>query len=513
MTAEQASVTLRRTIFAPPAEVYRAWLEPDLLRWWLAPLGFTVTHVEVDERVGGRYWAWGQDESGAIGGFDCELVELIANRRLVFRWRFVGWDGSVQPQPDSRLTVSLRRTSGNATKLSLVHDGLHALAGPGDPREPPARLPELVADGKRSEIWRQYRASGDRALRDRLILTYAPLVKYVAGKLGTWLPPHVEQGDLISYGLLGLIGAIERFEPDRGIKFETYAIPRIRGAMIDELRSIDWVPRSVRNRAREIERAMAELENRHKRTPSDEEVAAELGITLRELEESLNQIARSSVAALDELWAGERREHRADRHDRGSARLGSIARAPRGGDARSARPRDHAPARPRAARGHALLLRRAHPARDRRSPQRHRVACLPAPHQGDPPPPRLVVARRRAPPPGSGSARDPAACEGTSAPERPPRARAARGLRSGDARDGPRRRSRLAVRTRQARGDDRRGGGLSDLAKVEPLLRAGATAVIDTRTPLDGVVDALERIADTVQHRGEAPWLTTRSPQ
>ena len=128
---------------------------------------------------------------------------------------------------------------------------------------------ENVPREELGEIWRQYKASSDRVLRDRMILTYAPLVKYVAGKLGSWLPPHVEEGDLISYGLLGLIGAIERFEPDREIKFETYAIQRIRGAMIDELRSLDWVPRSVRNRAREIERAMAELENRHKRTPTD----------------------------------------------------------------------------------------------------------------------------------------------------------------------------------------------------------------------------------------------------
>ena len=163
---------------------------------------------------------------------------------------------------------------------------------------------EHVPREELGEIWRQYKSSGDRALRDRLILTYAPLVKYVAGKLGSWLPPHVEEGDLISYGLLGLIGAIERFDINREIKFETFAIARIRGAMIDELRSLDWVPRSVRNRAREIERAMAELENRHKRTPSDEEVAGELGITVGEFEESLTQIARSSVVALDELWSG-----------------------------------------------------------------------------------------------------------------------------------------------------------------------------------------------------------------
>ena len=103
--------------------------------------------------------------------------------------------------------------------------------------------------------------SGGRAtaaLRDRLILTYAPLVKYVAGRLGSGLPAHVDEGDLVSYGLLGLIGAIERYDPDRDIKFETYAISRIKGAIIDELRSMDWVPRSVRARARDIERAIAD---------------------------------------------------------------------------------------------------------------------------------------------------------------------------------------------------------------------------------------------------------------
>ena len=110
-------------------------------------------------------------------------------------------------------------------------------------------------------LWRSFRAKpDDKALRDRLILTYAPLVKYVAGRLGSGLPAHVEEEDLVSYGLLGLIGAIERYDPDRDVKFETYAIARIKGAIIDELRSLDWVPRSVRARAREIERAMTALE-------------------------------------------------------------------------------------------------------------------------------------------------------------------------------------------------------------------------------------------------------------
>jgi RNA polymerase sigma factor for flagellar operon FliA len=156
-------------------------------------------------------------------------------------------------------------------------------------------------------LWRDYRTTTDehrkKALRDRLILTYAPLVKFVAGRLGASLPSHVDEQDLVSYGLLGLIGAIERFDPDREIKFETYAISRIRGSIIDELRSLDWVPRSVRTRAREIERAIAELEKRLMRAPTDEEIADKIGITVEELEESLTDISRTSMASIDEIWS------------------------------------------------------------------------------------------------------------------------------------------------------------------------------------------------------------------
>jgi RNA polymerase sigma factor for flagellar operon FliA len=157
--------------------------------------------------------------------------------------------------------------------------------------------------GDTQALWQDYRRTRDRALRDRLILTYAPLVKFVAGRLGASLPAHVDDQDLVSYGLLGLIGAIERFDPDREIKFETYAISRIKGAIIDELRSLDWVPRSVRTRAREIERAIVELERSLHRAPTDEEIAAKVGITTGELEDSLSEISRSSMAALDELWS------------------------------------------------------------------------------------------------------------------------------------------------------------------------------------------------------------------
>jgi RNA polymerase sigma factor FliA len=152
------------------------------------------------------------------------------------------------------------------------------------------------------ELWRRYKGSGDEDARERLVVAYSPLVKYVAGRMAAGLPAHVEEGDLISYGLVGLINAIERFELEREIKFETYAITRIKGAIIDELRSLDWVPRSVRARAREIERANAKLEAKLQRAPSDEEMAQELGMAVSEFQEALLQISTSTIAALDELW-------------------------------------------------------------------------------------------------------------------------------------------------------------------------------------------------------------------
>ena len=152
-------------------------------------------------------------------------------------------------------------------------------------------------------VWLEYRRTKDLALRDRLIVAYAPLGKYVAGRRGSGLPAHVDEADLVSYGLRGLIGAIERFDPERDIKFETFAMSRIKGAIIDELRALDWVPRSVRSRAREIERAIRELEGNYGRAPTDEEIAEKVGITPGELEESLVDISRTSIAALDELWS------------------------------------------------------------------------------------------------------------------------------------------------------------------------------------------------------------------
>jgi len=147
------------------------------------------------------------------------------------------------------------------------------------------------------ELWRRYKEQDDERARERLVVAYSPMVKFIAGRMASGLPSHVEEGDLISYGLLGLIEAL-----DREIKFETFAAARVKGAIIDELRSLDWVPRSVRARARDLEKANAALEAELQRAPTDEEMAAKLGTTVDEFQETLLEIANSSVLALDDLW-------------------------------------------------------------------------------------------------------------------------------------------------------------------------------------------------------------------
>jgi RNA polymerase sigma factor FliA len=152
------------------------------------------------------------------------------------------------------------------------------------------------------ELWRRYKADGDEQARERLVVAYSPLVRFIAGRMASGLPSHVEESDLISYGLLGLIGAIERFDPDRETKFETFAVARVKGAIIDELRSFDWVPRSVRARARDVEKAHAELEATKGRPPTEQEMAERLETTIEEFQSALLEIANSSVLALDDLW-------------------------------------------------------------------------------------------------------------------------------------------------------------------------------------------------------------------
>jgi RNA polymerase sigma factor for flagellar operon FliA len=160
-------------------------------------------------------------------------------------------------------------------------------------------------------LWEAYKSSGDEEAREQLILNFSPLVKYVAGRLSAGLPQSVDGGDLISYGIFGLIDAIEKFEPERGIKFETYAIARIKGAILDELRALDWVPRSVRARAREIERAYIALEHKLRRVPSDEEVAEEMGLEYEDLQAIYTKLSYASIVSFEEIWSGGDREERA----------------------------------------------------------------------------------------------------------------------------------------------------------------------------------------------------------
>ena len=174
-----------------------------------------------------------------------------------------------------------------------------------------AQVGVRVGSGKVSQdpaivaLWERHKRDGDPDARERLILQYSPLVKYVAGRVSVGLPATIEHGDLASYGMFGLIDAIAKFDLSKGVKFETYAIARIKGAIIDELRSIDWIPRSVRGKARDVERALATLESQLRRTPSERELADALGLPVKDLRQTLTQVSLVSLIALDESFAGE----------------------------------------------------------------------------------------------------------------------------------------------------------------------------------------------------------------
>lgn len=139
---------------------------------------------------------------------------------------------------------------------------------------------DVDARSQTDALWRRYVAERPAALREQLILQYTPLVKYVVGRLAINLPAILDSEDVVSYGVFGLIEAVERFDPNRGLRFETYAIPRIRGAIIDSLRALDQVSRTVRQKARDIQRAFVELEQELGRSPTEEETAARLGMSL-----------------------------------------------------------------------------------------------------------------------------------------------------------------------------------------------------------------------------------------
>jgi RNA polymerase sigma factor for flagellar operon FliA len=180
------------------------------------------------------------------------------------------------PPPRFTLTWAFNGSSGSTGTRTLVPEVHHRAT------EAVQTMKNPQARGDLNTLWDRYGTSADEAAREQLILNYSPLVKFVAGRVATNLPHSVESADLISYGLFGLIDAIEKYEPERGIKFETYAIARIRGAIMDELRA---------------------LETRLMRTPEDSEVAEELGITLKELHDSYSKLSYTSVVSFEDLWS------------------------------------------------------------------------------------------------------------------------------------------------------------------------------------------------------------------
>ena len=193
-----------------------------------------------------------------------------------------------------------RATKAAASRGAAAKTATRAKKGASAPAPAPVTVPPAV-DDELGRHWHNFKSQALPSAREKLILHYAPLVKYVASRVATGLPASVEQADLVSYGMFGLIDALQKFEPGRGNKFETYAIPRIKGAIIDELRAMDWVPRSIRFKAREIEKAHQDLESMLKRQPTEREMAERLGVSLRELHDVVTQISFVSVLALDEL--------------------------------------------------------------------------------------------------------------------------------------------------------------------------------------------------------------------
>ncbi len=159
-------------------------------------------------------------------------------------------------------------------------------------------------------VWKQYKSSGDRALRERLVGTYLPLVRYIAERVASKLPRSVEIDDLYQAGVFGLMDAVDGYDLSRDVKFETYCSMRVRGAILDELRAMDWVPRLVRARAHKIDGALRELEAELGRYPTDAEVAARLGVTAEVYEEMLRESTAVSMFPLSKVThEGEDDEH------------------------------------------------------------------------------------------------------------------------------------------------------------------------------------------------------------
>lgn len=160
----------------------------------------------------------------------------------------------------------------------------------------------LFDEKTEDELWQEYRKTKSPQLRDKFIRQYMPLVKYVAGKLAVGMPGSVEFDDLVGFGQFGLLDAIEKFDPAKNVKFKTYAVTRIRGAIFDELRQLDWVPRSVRQKSREIEDTIVDLESRLGRTATDAEIAKQLGVSESEYQQTVMKVSGTSIMSLNDVW-------------------------------------------------------------------------------------------------------------------------------------------------------------------------------------------------------------------
>jgi len=160
----------------------------------------------------------------------------------------------------------------------------------------------LLEQKTEEELWDQYKRGRDPSIREAFIKQYAPLVKYVAGKVAVGMPHNVEFDDLVGFGVFGLLDAIDKFDPAKNVKFKTYAVTRIRGAIFDELRAIDWVPRSVRQKTREIEETIGSLEAQLGRTVTDQELAHAMGMSEDEFLKTMLKISGTSVLSLNDVW-------------------------------------------------------------------------------------------------------------------------------------------------------------------------------------------------------------------
>lgn len=153
----------------------------------------------------------------------------------------------------------------------------------------------------REKLWETYRKAPTSELREQIIVEYAPLVKLVAGRLSMYLGTNVEYEDLVSYGIFGLIDAIDKFDTEKDVKFETYASLRIRGAILDQIRKMDWIPRTLRQKQKKLEETVRAIEMRTGKNASDEEIAEELGLSKEELLEWQSQLKITNVISLNEF--------------------------------------------------------------------------------------------------------------------------------------------------------------------------------------------------------------------